>query len=37
MLCHPGRMDIAKSHETTLWTETTSGVARAAKKPYSAP
>ena len=33
VLCHPGRIDMAKSHETTLCTETTSGVASAAKKP----
>ena len=33
VLCQPGRMDTAKSHDTTLWTEMTSGVARAAKKP----
>jgi hypothetical protein len=30
--CQPGSTDTAKSHETTLWTETTSGVANAAKK-----
>ena len=28
---------MAKSHDTTEWTETTSGVARAAKKRYAAP
>ena len=33
VLCQPGRIDIAKSHDTTLWTEITSGVASAAKKP----
>jgi hypothetical protein len=29
--CQPGLTDIAKSHETTEWTENTSGVASAAK------
>ena len=37
VVCHPGRLAIAKSHDTTEWTETTSGVARAAKKRYPRP
>src|SRR6267143_1998932 len=28
--CHPGTSAIAKSQDTTLWTESTSGVASAA-------
>ena len=28
--CQPGTIDMAKSHDTTLCTETTSGVAKAA-------
>jgi len=31
--CHPGTRAMAKSHDTTLWTDTTSGVARAANSP----
>ena len=31
--CQPGTRAIAKSQDTTLWTESTSGVARAAKSP----
>jgi hypothetical protein len=33
--CQPGTRAIAKSHDTTLWTEMTSGVASAAKRPYA--
>src|SRR5512146_1828736 len=33
--CQPGTIDTAKSHDTTLWTETTSGVANTAKKRYA--
>ena len=33
VLCQPGRIDMAKSHETTLWTDTTRGVASAANRP----
>jgi hypothetical protein len=29
--CQPGRIETAKSHDTTLCTENTSGVANAAK------
>src|SRR5690606_949478 len=29
--CHPGTIDTAKSHDTTECTESTSGVARAAR------
>ena len=31
--CQPGTSAIAKSHDTTLCTESTSGVASAAKRP----
>ena len=31
VLCQPGTWAIAKSHDTTLCTESTSGVANAAK------
>src|SRR5580698_11577157 len=31
VLCQPGNWATAKSHETTLWTERTSGVAKPAK------
>ena len=31
VVCQPGRLAIAKSQETTEWTEITSGVASAAK------
>ncbi len=31
VVCHPGITLIAKSHDTTEWTETTSGVAKAAR------
>ena len=31
--CHPGTSAIAKSNDTTLCTERTSGVASAAKSP----
>ena len=30
VLCHPGNWVIAKSQETTLWTDSTSGVANPA-------
>ena len=30
VLCHPGFIAIAKSHDTTEWTDTTSGVASPA-------
>ncbi len=30
VVCQPGRTEIAKSKLTTVWTETTSGVAMAA-------
>jgi hypothetical protein len=33
--CQPGISAMAKSQDTTLWTDTTSGVARAAKRPYA--
>ena len=36
VLCQPGTSDMAKSHDTTLWTDTTSGVASAANRPYAA-
>ncbi len=32
VVCQPGRLAIAKSQDTTEWTEITSGVASAAKK-----
>ena len=35
MECQPGVTETAKSHETTLCTDTTSGVAKAAKKRYA--
>jgi len=31
VVCHPGVFAIAKSQETTLWTDITSGVAKHAK------
>ena len=34
VLCHPGSCAIAKSHDTTLCTEMTSGVARPASSRY---
>ena len=34
VLCQPGRSVVAKSHETTLCTDTASGTARAASRPY---
>jgi hypothetical protein len=33
--CHPGTIDIAKSHDTTECTETTNGVANAANRRYA--
>ena len=33
--CHPGTSAMAKSKDTTLCTESTSGVARAARRPYA--
>ena len=35
VVCQPGRLAMAKSHDTTECTETTSGVARAAKNRYA--
>src|SRR5438093_386059 len=34
--CHPGTSAIAKSHDTTLWTESTSGVAIDRRAPARA-
>ena len=31
VVCQPGTTEVAKSKETTEWTERTSGVARAAR------
>ena len=33
--CQPGVTDIAKSHETTLWTDTAKGMAMPAKIGYA--
>src|SRR5690606_41231965 len=35
VVCQPGTMDMAKSHDTTECTESTSGVARAARYRYA--
>src|SRR5437868_1395527 len=35
VLCQPGLSDIAKSHDTTLCTDSTSGVANAARYRYA--
>jgi hypothetical protein len=35
VVCQPGRSDVAKSKETTLWTERTSGVESAARMRYA--
>ena len=32
VVCHPGTTLMAKSQETTEWTDATSGVAKAARK-----
>jgi len=35
VVCHPGRMERAKSQDTMVWTERTSGVARPASNRYA--
>ena len=35
VVCHVGRIEVAKSKETTLWTERTSGVESPAKSRYA--
>ena len=35
VVCQPGTMATAKSKLTTVWTETTSGVARPASSRYA--
>src|SRR5439155_11738231 len=35
VVCQPGSCDVAKSNETTEWTEKTSGVARPARIKYA--
>ena len=35
VVCQPGSCDVAKSNETTEWTENTSGVARPARIKYA--
>jgi hypothetical protein len=35
VVCQPGRIEIAKSKLTTVWTETTSGVASPARSRYA--
>src|SRR5664279_6331849 len=35
VVCQPGNCDVAKSNDTTEWTENTSGVARPARIRYA--